>query len=120
MTTFGKAIVAFLYAVAVVVVPLVDRPGHQLTAADGIAVGIAVCTALLTYLVPLVPSAPWTKTAIGAILAGLQVAASLVVGGLDGHAWLSIALAVISALGIHVLPATSPRTGTRHGWALAA
>lgn len=103
--TYGKAVVAFLYAVAVAAVPLLSH-GH-VTAADGIAIGIAACTAVLTYLVPLVPGAPWTKTAVGAVLAGLQVAAGLVVGGLDGHAWLSIAAAVLAALGITLAPAQS-------------
>jgi hypothetical protein len=114
MQTYGKSIVAFLYAVAVTAVPLLT-PGHTFDAADGIAVGIAVATALLTYLVPLVPAYPWTKTVVGAALAGLQVAAGLVVGGLDGQAWLSIALAVITGLGIAVAPASSPKTLTRSG-----
>lgn len=104
--TYGKALVAALYAVAVVAVPLFT-PGHSLTAADGIAIGIAVCTAALTWLVPLAPGAPWVKSAVGAALAGLQVAAGLVVGGLDGHAWLSIAAAVLAALGISLAPAQS-------------
>lgn len=114
MQTYGKSLVAFLYAVAVTAVPLLT-PGHRFDAADGIAIGIAACTALLTYLVPLVPAAPWTKTAVGAVLAGLQVAAGLVVGGLDGNAWLSIGAAVIAALGIAVAPASSPKTLTRSG-----
>lgn len=112
--TYGKSLVAALYAVAVVAVPLLSGD-HHLEAADSIAVAIAACTAALTYLVPLVPSAPWTKTAVGALLAGLQVAASVIVGGLSGNEWLSIVFAVIAALGITVAPAVSPRTATRSG-----
>lgn len=123
MQTYGKSIVAFLYAVAVVAVPLFTGD-HHIDPAEGIAIAIAASTAALTYLVPLVPSAPWTKMAVGAVLAGLQVAAGLVVGGIDGNGWVSILAAVISALGITVAPAVSARTKTAHGlgarYALAA
>lgn len=106
--TYGKSIVAFLYAVAVLAVPLVTGDGH-IDPAEGIAIAIAACTAALTWLVPLVPAAPWTKTAVAAALAGLQVAATVIVGGLSGDDWILIATAVLAALGIAVAPAASPR-----------
>jgi hypothetical protein len=114
MRIYGKAVVAFLYAVATVFIPLASGD-HHLGESDWIAVAIAVCTAALTYLIPLVPSAPWTKTAVGAVLAALQVAATVVVGGINGNEWLTIILALISALGITIAPAVSPRTKTAHG-----
>ena len=64
---------------------------------------------------PLVPSAPWTKTAVGAVLAGLQVAATVIVGGIDANDMLLIGAAVASFLGIAVAPAVSPATGARAG-----
>ena len=103
---YGKSIVAFVYAVAVVAVPLASGD-HHIDPSEGVAVAIAVCTAALTYLVPLVPGARWTKTAIGAVLAGLQVATTVIVGGVDANDWLLIAFAVASFLGIAVAPATS-------------
>lgn len=115
MQTYGKFIVAFFYAVAVVAVPLFSGD-HHIDPSEGVAIGIAICTAALTYLVPLVPSAPWTKTAIGAVLAGLQVATTVIVGGVDGNDILLIAFAVLSFLGIAVAPAASPRTATAVGW----
>lgn len=106
MQVYGKFIVSFLYAVAVVAVPLFSGDKH-IDPSEGVAIGIAVCTAALTYLVPLAPSAPWTKTAIGAVLAGLQVAATVIVGGVDSNDVLLIAFAVLSALGIQLAPAES-------------
>jgi len=112
--TYGKSIVAALYAVAVVAIPLVSGDLH-IDAAEGVAIAIAACSAALTWLVPLVPSAPWTKTAIGAVLAGLQIAATVITGGIDANDLLLIAAAVIGALGIAAAPAISPATHTAAG-----
>lgn len=115
MQTYGKSIVAFLYAVATTAMPLVTGD-HHIDPSEGVAIAIAACTAALTWLVPLVPSAPWTKTAIGAVLAGLQVATTVIVGGVDGNDMLLIAFAVLSFLGITAAPAVSATTGARVGW----
>jgi len=115
MQVYGKFIVSFFYAVAVVAVPLFSGDKH-IDPSEGVAIGIAVCTAALTYLVPLAPSAPWTKTAIGAVLAGLQVATTVIVGGVDSNDVLLIAFAILSALGITLAPALSPRTAVAVGW----
>jgi hypothetical protein len=104
--TYGKSLVAALYAVAVVAVPLFSGD-HHVDPSEGVAIGIALCTALLTYLVPLVPGARWAKTAVGAVLAGLQVATTVIVGGVDSNDVLLISLAVLSFLGIAVAPAIS-------------
>lgn len=112
---YGKSIVAFLYALAVAAVPLFDG-GRTPAPDEWVAIAIAACTAALTWLVPLAPSAPWTKTAIGAVLAGLQVAATVIVGGIDGNDGLLIAFAILSFLGITVAPAASPKTATAVGW----
>lgn len=112
--TYGKSIVAFLYAVAVVTVPLFTGD-HHINAAEGVIIAIAVCNNGLVYLIPLAPSAPWLKTLIGAALSGLQIVTVVIVGGINGNEWLSVILAVISALGITVAPAISPKTGTRSG-----
>lgn len=115
MQTYGKSIVAFLYAVAVVGVPLFSGDNH-IDPSEGVAIAIAICTAALTFLVPLVPSAPWTKTAIGAVLAGLQIAATVIIGGIDGNDMLLIGAAVIGALGITIAPAYSPKAATAVDW----
>lgn len=115
MQIYGKSIVAFMYAVAVAAVPFFTGD-YQIDPSEWLAIAIAACTAALTWLVPLVPSAPWTKTAIGAVLAGLQVAATVIIGGVDGNDMLLIAFAVLSFLGITVAPAASPNTATAVGF----
>ena len=115
LSTYGKFIVGFLYAVATAAVPLFSGD-HHVDPSEGVAIAIAVCTAALTWLVPLVPSAPWIKSAVAAALAGLQVLATVIIGGVDGNDIMLIAFAVISALGISVAPADSPKTGTAVGW----
>lgn len=106
MQVYGKSIFAALYAVAVVAVPLFSGDKH-IDPSEGVAIGIAICTAALTYLVPLAPSAPWIKTAVGAVLAGLQVATTVIIGGVDSNDVLLIAFAILSALGIQLAPAVS-------------
>ena len=108
--TYGKGIIAAAYAVAVVAIPLLSGDG-RIDPSEGVAIAIAVCTAILTYLAPLAPGSPWVKTAVGAVLAGLQVATTVIVGGVDDNDWLLIAAAVLSALGITLAPAISPKTG---------
>jgi hypothetical protein len=111
---YGKAFLAGAYAVAIIVISAWSGDNH-VDPDEGVAIAIAACTAALTYLVPLAPGARWTKTAIGAVLAGLQVAATVIVGGVDGNDWLLIAAAVLGALGITLAPAISTRTGVRSG-----
>ena len=112
--THGKAFLAAAYAVAVIVISAWSGD-HHIDPDEGVAIAIAICTAALTYLVPLAPGARWIKTAVGAVLAGLQVAATVIVGGVDGNDGLLIAAAVAGALGITLAPAISPRTGVRSG-----
>lgn len=114
MQVYGKSIIAALYAVAVVAVPLFSGDKH-IDPSEGVAIVIAVCTAALTYLVPLARSATWVKTAIGAVLAGAQVATTVIIGGVDSNDVLLIAFAVLSALGIQLAPAEST-TGVGVSW----
>lgn len=110
--TYGKAITAALYALAVVVIPLASGD-NQIDPSEWVAIAIAACTAILTYIAPVVPGARWIKTAVGAVLAGLQVLATVVIGGVDGNDVVLIIAAVISALGIAAAPAFSPPTSTK-------
>lgn len=111
----GKALVAALYAIAVTAVPLLSG-NHTPSPAEWVQIVIAALTAVTVYLVPLVPSAPWVKTAVGALLAGAQVLVTVIDNGVAGNDYLVIAFAVAGALGITLAPAESPRTGTAVGW----
>jgi hypothetical protein len=111
--TYGKSIVAAVYAVAIVAIPLFSGD-QRIDPAEGVTIATA-STALLTYLVPLVPTATWTKTAVGAVLAGLGVLSTVIGDGVDANDLLLIAASVLGALGITLAPAISPRTGTAAG-----
>lgn len=114
-STHGKAWIAAAYAIAVAVLPQFtgDRNAEP---AELVAIAIAVVTAAATYLVPLVPNSPGIKTAVAALLAALQVAATLILdGALDSNDLLLIAATALGALGIAVAPAAS-KTGVAVGW----
>lgn len=114
LSTHGKAIVAFLYAVAVAALPQLTGD-RSVDAAELVAVAIAITTAVATYLVPLAPSMPGVKTLVAAVLAGLQVTATLILDGtLATDDVLLIAATVLGALGIAVAPAES--RGVAVGW----
>jgi hypothetical protein len=115
MSTHGKSIIAFLYAVAVAALPQLTGD-RNVDPAELVAVAIAITAAVATYLVPLVPSMPGIKTVVAAVLAGLQIAATLILDGtLATDDVLLIAATVLGALGIAVAPAES-KTGVAVGW----
>ena len=112
---YGKSIIAFLYAVFVGFAPLWNGD-HKYDAAEAVATAIAVVTAAAVYLVPLAPGAGWTKSVVAFLLAGLNVAAVVILdGSIDVPEWLMIVTAALAAIGIQVAPAESPATGMRVG-----
>lgn len=116
MGTYGKAIIGFLYFVAAAVIPQISGDG-RLDLPELIGALVAFATAAGVWLVPLVPQWPVAKTAVGALLAGLNVAVTLVSDHtLDLEEGLMIGAAVIAALGIWRAPAASPLTGTAVPW----
>lgn len=118
MDTKGKTIFAALYLVVValmeVVVPYFDG-GHRPDATEWVSILIAAVTAVLVYVVPLVPNHPGVKTTIGVVLVALQVLVTLIFDGINGNDLLLILVAVGGALGIGVAPAASD-TGTVVPW----
>ncbi len=110
---FYVALIPLVYAVIAVLVPWIDK-GAAPSVADWIQIAIGVATAFSVHLVPLVPQHPGVKTAIGAVLAGLGVLSTAIVGGVTGAEWLDIAVYVLAALGIYIAPAASD-TGTAVG-----
>lgn len=114
MNTAGKSIIAFLYALAVVLIPFIDGR-HTPTPTEWVQIAIAAATAVSVYLAPLIPQAPWAKTAVGATLAGLQVLVALIGDGVNGNDLLLIIVAVAGACGIALAPAQSTN-GVRVPW----
>jgi hypothetical protein len=115
MSDKGKAVFAALYAIAAAVIVVLDNAGGKPTPADWVNVSIAVATAVTVYIAPIIPQAPSVKSAIGVLLAALQVLVTVIDGGVTGSEALLIAAAVAGALGIAVAPATSSN-GTHVGW----
>jgi hypothetical protein len=115
MGNAGKAVVAALYALAVVAVPLLEG-NHVPSSTEWTQIIIAALTAVAVYIVPLTSEYPWIKSAIGALLAGAQILVTVVGDGINGNDVLMIAFAVAGALGIVLAPAATARTDTAVGW----
>jgi hypothetical protein len=124
MEKHGKSIIAFLYAAAFVLIPQISGDRH-LDPSEAVNLAVAVVTAAGVYLVPLAPAAKWTKSVVAFLLAGLNVAATVILDNtLDPQDWLLIATAALGAIGITLAPAVSslrPASGepgmtARVGW----
>ncbi len=103
---YGKAIAATVFA-ALTALYAVSSGDDRVDPDEWVAIAIATVSAVGVYLVPLAPRYRWAKTAVAALLAGLQVLATVILGGLDADEWLLVLIAVGQALGVAVAPATS-------------
>jgi len=109
---YGKAIIAFLYAV-MAVITTVWSGDHHVEPSEGIILALAVGNAALVYLVPLTRRASGIKTLVNAIMAGLVVAQAQIAGGIDGNDWTLIIGAIVAGLGVAIAPAYSPKERVR-------
>lgn len=100
------AVALLIYMLVSVFAPVIDN-GVAPTGVEWVHIGIGVATVLAVYFVPLVPGHTWIKTALGAILAGLGVLTTAVVGGVTAQEWMDVAAYVLGSLGILVAPAAS-------------
>jgi hypothetical protein len=106
MREYGKAIVAVVVAAIVVAYQALSGDG-RIEATEWVSVAIAAVTALGVYVVPLAPHARWTKSAVAAILAVLQIATTAILGGLGADEILLMVITAAGALGIYIAPAKS-------------
>ena len=114
----GKAIVAAVAMFATGIQAYVSD-GH-VTQQEAVQIAIAVFTAVMVWLVPALHW-PWMKTAVAVILGVLNVAVTLIVGGIDGGDITIMIVAAATALGVGVAPAQStppPASGERRAEAL--
>lgn len=96
------------YLVYAAVVAQVSGDG-RVDKAEAITIAIAVCSALLVYIVPMAPQWRWGKSVIMALSAALVVAGQLIIdGALDANDWYLVIGALVAALGVTVAPAVSP------------
>jgi hypothetical protein len=107
---YGKALAAVVTA-AVVVAYQALSGDNRINPDEWVAVAIAATTAVGVWLVPLVPAAMWTKTAVAAVLAVLQVLTTVILGGLDSGEWLLLFITAAGALGIYLAPAETELPG---------
>lgn len=102
---YGKALIALLIAgLTALASALTD---DRITSPEGIQIAVQVATTAGVWLVPIVPQWPWAKTGIAALLAVLNLAVTLIDGGISGAEWVNLALAGLGVLGIAAAPATS-------------
>lgn len=108
---YGKAIVAVL--VAAIVVAYQSLTGdHHIDPVEWVQIAIAATVAISVYVVPLAPGARWSKSAVAAVLAALQVLTTAILGGLGVDEILLMVITAAGAVGIYVAPAISTaRTG---------
>jgi uncharacterized membrane protein len=104
---YGKSIIAFLYAVAFVVIPQISGD-HHVDPPEAVNLCIAIVTAGAVYLIPMFAAAKWTKSLVAFLLAGLNIAATVILdGSLSAQDWLLIATSALGAIGIGLAPAVS-------------
>lgn len=130
---YGKPIVSVLVGVAFALYLALGPAspgGAGITAIEAVLIATALAQAFGTYIVPLAASAPWGKTAVGAVLAGLAVAVTVLGDGWQAQQDIFIiAFEVAAALGITIAPAISdngarartglgdtPRAGGTYGY----
>lgn len=107
MEKYGKAVASIVFA-ALTAALQITQAGSDFGAVQTIQVGIAVVTAAGVWLVPITPEAPWVKSALAALLAALQILVAAVASGADPSTTvLQVALAVLTALGVYLAPASS-------------
>ena len=114
MQKFGKAIVAVLVAGIVVAYQALSGDG-RIEAPEWVSITIAAATAVGVYVIPLAPGARWTKSALAAVLAVLQILTTAILGGIGADELLLMAITAAGALGIYIAPAASTVGNTAVG-----
>lgn len=110
MARYGKALVAIIYAGLVVAYTALSGDG-AINNDEKVQIAIAIMTAVGVWLIPLAPGHKWAKSAVGAILAVLQLLATLILDGIEPGEWLLLLITFGSALGIYVAPAETVTPG---------
>jgi len=104
-STYGKAIIAFVFAVVTAVQAAVFD-GH-ISQIEGVQISIAAVTAFVVWLAPRLPHASGIKTAGAVALAALNVLVTVIVGGISQADLTEIILAGLTVLGVGAAPAQS-------------
>lgn len=105
---YNKLIVAVVFTVVQLIIAAFTGDSH-IDAVEWIAIAIGAVNALIVVIVPNLPEgsgiATYAKSWTAAVLAGLVIAANLILdGNISGTDWTQIAAAVLAALGIFAVP----------------
>lgn len=118
--TYGKALVALLVAVGAAVSSALVGD-NWITPEEWVQVVIQLATAAGVWLVPVVPGWRGAKTGVAAILAGANLAATLLADGpITQSGWINIVIAGLGVLLVGAAPSVSvgddlvPAGGTRY------
>jgi hypothetical protein len=102
---FGRAVVAVITAGGVLLASALTD--GQVDQGEALQIAIQVVTAASVWLAPNVPYSGGIKTALAVLLAVLNLATSVIVGGLTAAEVVNLVLAGIGALGVGVAPSVS-------------
>lgn len=111
---YGKAIAAVIAAALTVAYGALSGD-QRIDSYEWVQIAIALTTAVGVYVVPLAPGYRWGKTAVAVVLSMLQVLATVILGGLDPHEWVALALAGLTVVGVGAAPAVSSNGITSPG-----
>lgn len=107
MRTYGKSVVAFVGAVALILIPYFTG-NHHPDSSEWVAIAIGVVQLVGVWLIPLAPQAKWSKTAVSFLLTLLNVLGVVILGGIDGNDVGILITAVLTFFGIAGAGAISP------------
>lgn len=106
---YGKAFAAVAFAVVTALQATLSD--GNLSTQEQVQIAIALVTAIGVWLVPITPQYGWMKTAVAALLAVLNVLATLIIGGISPADIAELVLAALTVLTVGAAPAQSD-TGT--------
>lgn len=101
---YGKAVTALVFAI--VTTAHTAYSDRAITQQEGVQIAIAFATTASVWLVPLV-GWPWMKTAVAALLAALNVLATVIIGGISSGDLVELLVAVLTVLSVGLSPAVS-------------
>lgn len=102
---WGRAVVAAAAAGGVVLASALTD--GRVDPSEGVQIAIQTVSAVAVWLTPNLPHSAGIKTAMAGLLAMLNVAATLILGGLSGAEAVNIVLAGVGVLAVAVAPSKS-------------
>ncbi|MET0492929.1 MAG: hypothetical protein ABW000_07325 [Actinoplanes sp.] len=103
---YGKAWAAVITAAVVAAYQALSGDQH-VDPTEWVSIAIAAMTVVGVVVVPLSPAAKWAKTAVGVLLAVLQLLTTVILGGLQPDEILLLLITAAGAGGIWIAPATT-------------